>query len=201
MTSLGVQIFVGIPVHNGSPARISDVSCDMSPAFIKGVEETLPEAKITFDKFHILKLINKAVDQVRREEAVTQPLLTKTRYIFLKNERNLTKSQKETLKELQLPGLRIKSVRALLIRESFQDIYHAATSETFSLLLKKWYFWATHSRLKPIIKAAKTIKTHWDGILEWKRSQINNGLLEGLNSIVQAAKAKARVSAPLKTSV
>ncbi|MCP4913504.1 MAG: transposase, partial [Oligoflexia bacterium] len=47
------------------------------------------------------------------------------------------------------------------------------------VLLKKWCFWATHSRLEPIIKAAKTIKSHWDGVLEWKRSKINNGILEG----------------------
>ena len=181
-----------LKTHNGSPDQISDVSCDMSPAFIKGVSETLTNATITFDKFHILKLINKAVDQVRREEAATQPLLKKTRYIFLKNEKNLTQNQRETLEELQLPKLRIKSVKALRIRESFQDIYQAETEDDFTLLLNKWYFWATHSRLEPIIKVAKTIKVHWDGILEWKRSQINNGILEGLNSIVQAAKAKAR---------
>ena len=181
-----------LKTHNGNTDNISDVSCDMSPAFIKGVRETLPNAKITFDKFHIMKLINEAVDQVRREEAATQPLLKKTRYIFLKNERNLTENQRETLEELQLPRLRIKSVRALRIRESFQDIYQTETEDAFTLLLNKWYFWATHSRLEPIIKVAKTIKAHWDGILEWKRSRINNGILEGLNSIVQAAKAKAR---------
>ena len=152
-----------LKIHNGSPDQISDVSCDMSPAFIKGVRETLPDAKITFDKFHVLKLINEAVDQVRREEAAIQPLLKKTRYIFLKNERNLTKGQRETLEELQLPKLRIKSVRALRIRESFQDIYQAETEGAFSLLLNKWYFWATHSRLEPIIKAARTIK----GSLGW----------------------------------
>ena len=52
--------------------------------------------------------------------------------------------------------------------------------------------WATHSRLEPMRKAARTIKTHWDGIVEWKSSQINNGIMEGLNSVVQAAKRKAR---------
>ncbi|MDI6786166.1 MAG: transposase [bacterium] len=61
-----------------------------------------------------------------------------------------------------------------------------------SLLLKKWYFWATHSRIEAIKQAAYTIKDHWDGILQWKKSLINNGLLEGLNSLIQAAKAKAR---------
>lgn len=178
--------------HNGNPDNIKDVSCDMSPAFIKGVHKALPNANITFDKFHILKVINKAVDTVRRQEVATQPLLKKTRYIFLKNNQKLTISQSVKLEELSLPRLNIKSVRALRIREAFQAIYNAETEEGFVLLLKKWYFWATHSRLDPIKGAAKTIKKHWDGIIEWKRSLISNGILEGLNSIVQAAKAKSR---------
>jgi transposase len=80
----------------------------------------------------------------------------------------------------------------MLIRECFQDIYKAQSSEEFELLLNKWYYWATHSKLDPIKQVAKTIKRHWDGILHWKDSQINNGILEGLNSILQAAKRKAR---------
>ena len=91
-----------------------------------------------------------------------------------------------------MPSLNLKSIRALNIRENFQDIYNAGNEEVFESLLKKWYFWATHSRLEPIVKVAKTIKAHWDGVLQWKHSQINNGLLEGLNSVIQAAKRKAR---------
>lgn len=78
------------------------------------------------------------------------------------------------------------------MRESFQQLYAAQTENDFEVLLKRWYFCATHSRLDPMKKAAKTIKKHWDGILQWKKSQINNGILEGLNSVVQAAKRKAR---------
>ena len=78
------------------------------------------------------------------------------------------------------------------IRETFQQLYTAVSREDFESRLKKWYFWATHSRLEPMIKAAKTIKRHWDGVVQWKDSQINNGLLEGLNSVIQAAKRKAR---------
>ncbi len=178
--------------HNGDRNQIKDVSCDMSPAFIKGIDKFLPEASITFDKFHIMKNINKAVDQVRREELVTQPILINARYLLLKNKNNLTKNQMCQLEELQLSKLNLKSIRALHIRENFQEIYKASTEEEFEAMLKKWYFWATHSRLKPMIKAAKTIKAHWEGILEWKKSQINNGILEGLNSVIQAAKAKAR---------
>jgi transposase len=181
-----------LEAHSGKAENIKDVSCDMSPAFIKGVKEQLPNAKITFDKFHILKIINKGVDEVRREEAKKNPILKGCRYVFLKNEKNLTATQKENKEKLLLSGLNLKSMRALNIRESFQQIYRAESFETFELLLKRWYYWASHSHLPPMKKAAKTIKNHWAGILRWKESQINNGILEGLNSIVQAAKRKAR---------
>jgi len=181
-----------LEASGGDRKQITDVSCDMSPAFIKGVGEYLPESKITFDKFHILKIINKAVDSVRRTEAKANPLLKGTRYIFLKNDNNLTKKQKASKAELSLAKLNLKSVRAMNIRESFQQIYKAESFASFKQLLIKWYFWATHSKLPPIIKAAKTIKNHWEGVLEWKESQINNGILEGLNSVLQAAKRKAR---------
>ena len=140
----------------------------MSPAFIKGVKENLPEAKITFDKFHILKIINEAVDEVRRMEARDNPLLKGTRYIFLKNDKNLSQAQRDTKAELQLSKLNAKLFRALSLREAFQQLYAAPTESHFEALLKRWYFWATHNHLKPMKKAAKTIKSHWDGILQWK---------------------------------
>ncbi len=182
-----------LEAHNGSVENIKDVSCDMSPAFIKGVSENLPSAKITFDKFHIIKIINKAIDEVRREEQKKEPELSKSRYIFLKNNKNLSKKQLEKLLELRMSKTNFKSFRALETRERFQEIYVKSENvEDFEYLLKKWYYRATHSRLEPIKKAAKTIKDHWEGIVNWKTSQINNGILEGLNSVVQAAKSKAR---------
>lgn len=183
-----VKAFVAdLAQHKGNTSNITDVSCDMSPAFIKGVKDNLPEAK-----FHIIKIINEAVDQVRRMAVKENPLLKGTRYIFLKNDTSLTQTQRDKKAALQLSTLNIKLFRALRLRETFQQIYAAQTEDDFEMLLKKWYFWATHSRLEPMKKAAKTIKNHWDGILQWKKSQINNGILEGLNSVVQAAKKKAR---------
>ena len=176
----------------GDRKSIKQVSCDMSPAFIKGVKENLPEAEITFDKFHIIKIINKAVDQVRREECRYTPELKGHRYIFLKNESNLTVKQEKAKETLNLSTLNLKSFRAMHIREAFQNIYEAENMEEFEGLLKAWYYWATHSQLAPMIKAGKTIKKHWEGILNWKKSLINNGILEGLNSVLQAAKRKAR---------
>ena len=178
--------------HNGEIDNIKNVSCDMSPAFIKGVKENLPQAEITFDKFHILKIINEAVNSVRKQEVTTNKLLTGTKYIWLKNYNNLTKNQKETLDSLTMSSMNMKTMRAYNIRQSFQDIYQASSQKEFVTYLNKWYFWATHSRLEPMIKAAKTIKRHWDGIVKWYESKINNGILEGLNSVIQATKSKAR---------
>jgi len=125
-----------LELHNGKVENIKNVSCDMSPAFIKGVRENLPEAEITFDKFHILKIINEAVDKVRKEETKTTDLLKGFRYIFLKNNSNLTKKQAIKLEELSMSKLNLKSIRALHIRENFQEIYNAKTSDDFLLLLK-----------------------------------------------------------------
>ena len=78
------------------------------------------------------------------------------------------------------------------MRIAFQELYSQPTREGGEAFLKKWYFWATHSRLPPMIEAAKSVKRHWEGILRWFDSKIANGFMEGINSLVQAAKAKAR---------
>ena len=184
--------------HNGKVKDIKEVSCDMSPAFIKGIKEYIPKANITFDKFHILKIINEAVDSVRKQEANTNKILKGTKYIWLKNPNNLTAKQKEKLDKLTMSNMNIKTIRAYNIKQLFQDIYKANTKEEFITYLNKWYYWATHSRLEPIIQAAKTIKRHWNGIIRWFESKINNGILEGLNSVIQAAKSKARGYKTLK---
>ncbi len=178
--------------HAGDIDNIKDISCDMSPAFIKGVKQNLPNAKITFDKFHILKIINEAVNNVRKQELATSSILKGTKYIWLKNYHNLTIKQKEQLQTLTMSNMNGRTVRAYNIRQAFQDIYQATTQEEFVTYLNKWYFWATHSRLAPMKKAARTIKKHKDGIVKWHESKINNGILEGLNSVIQAARTKAK---------
>jgi transposase len=178
-----------LAAHGGEPTAIEEVCIDMSPAFIKGVAESLPEAAVTFDKFHAVKIINDAVDQVRRAEQKQQDGLRGTRYIWLRNPDTLSERQRSTLEAL--PTRHLKTARAYQIRLAFQDLYEQPSDEAAGYL-KTWYFWATHSRLEPIIDAAHTVKRHWDGILRWFDSKIANGLIEGINSLVQAAKAKAR---------
>ncbi|MBC8478076.1 ISL3 family transposase [bacterium] len=177
--------------HGGDAKAIEEFCCDMSPAFITGITDLFGDTPITFDKFHVMKLLNSAVDQVRREELKARSELKGTRFIWLKNPKNLKKSQAENLNRLLLSDLNLKTVRAYQIRLNFQEFYKQPP-EHAEQFLRKWYFWATHSRLEPIKKVAYTIKRHWKGVLRWFRSRVNNGILEGINSLVQAAKAKAR---------
>jgi len=140
-----------------------------------------------------MKIINAAVDSVRKAETKGQWLLRGHKYLFLKNRENLTESQLEALKNIEsMPRINLKTVKAYHIRENFQEIYKETTQEGFERALKKWYFWATHSRIVEIKEAARTIERHWSGVARWHISRINNGILEGLNSLVQAARAKAR---------
>ena len=88
----------------------------------------------------------------------------------------------------------LKTARAWRIKTALQDLYreNVASAEDIQPLFKRWYFWSTHSRIPPIIKAAHTLKKNLRGVLRWFESRITNGLLEGINSLVQAAKARAR---------
>ena len=82
--------------------------------------------------------------------------------------------------------------RAMRMRDAFQEIYKTLTIDDFTHALNEWYSWIVRSQLEPFKKLGRTIKKHMHGIVRWKASQINNGILEALNSVVQAAKRKAR---------
>jgi len=176
--------------HNGSAEKVNNFCCDMSPAFISGIESNFKNADITFDRFHVMKLMNEAVDQVRREEQVHNGELKKTRYIWLKNPENLTEKQKKELGSLK--DMRLKTLKAYEIKLSLRDFWNFRDPFLARSYLKRWYFWATHSRLPPVIDKAITLKNHWNGILNYISTRIDNGVLEGINSLIQAAKNSAR---------
>jgi transposase len=102
---------------------------------------------------------------------------------------NLTTTQQATLRRLK--HRKLKTVRAYHLRLNFQEFW-TQPAEGAQAFLRQWFFWATHSRLEPMRQAAYTIKAHWKGVLRWFTSHINTGVLEGINSLVQAAKARAR---------
>ena len=141
--------------HSGIAEHVMQFSIDMSPAFIKGVTDNFPNAEIVFDKFHIIKIINEALDKVRRSEVSEQSILRKTKYLFLKNRSNLDQAQRDYLEKIEsMPSMNLKTVRAYHIRENFQEIYKEQTAEQFEESLKRWYWWASHSRIEPMVKCS-----------------------------------------------
>ncbi len=176
--------------HNADASRIKEVCIDMSGAYIAGVTENLTEAEITFDRFHVMKLIGNAVDKVRRIETKSRPELKGSRYLWLKNDANLSAAQKAERGSLAKANL--KTGRAWAMRLAFQDIYKEPSRRWAEFMFDRWCSWAKRSRLEPMKQVATTLMRHADGILAWFDSRIANGLIEGINSLVQAAKAKAR---------
>jgi transposase len=182
--------------HRGDCEKIQSICCDMSPAYIKGITGNFPNSAIIYDRFHVMKIVNHAIDEVRRQEQGHNNLLKKTRYVWLKNPENLNEKQKKQLGSLR--DMNLKTVRACNIKlalQSFWDIPLKGLAESY---LKQWYFWATHSKLKPIIAVAKTVKAHWNGIVNYFEYPISNGILEALNGLIQSTKTAARGFRSLK---
>ena len=145
-----------LEAHGGDTSAITDVSMDLSPAFQKGAKEHLPNAQVTFDRFHLMKLVNEAVDAVRNGEVLTQPDLKKTRWLWLKNDRKLKVKQKEKLQEL-LKDQNLKTAQAYQFRLTFQDIFTIKNRHQGATLLKAWMENAKNSGLSPMVKVAYTL--------------------------------------------
>jgi transposase len=177
--------------HGGDPAKVTDTSSDMSTAFISGISQHLPNARMTFDRYHLAAKLSEAIDTVRREEVATRPELKHTRWLWLKNHANLSAKQHGELHQLMRPSAQLATARARRWREDFQAFYDQHPSYA-SEYLRRWCYGAKRSRLQPIKDFAALVENHWDGILAWHTNHLNNGLLEGINSLVQAAKARAR---------
>ncbi len=175
--------------HKGKPGKIREFSSDMSPAFISGIETHFPKAGITFDKFHVMKLLNKAVDETRRDEQKEEKDLKRSRYVWLKNPENLTEDEQKKLASLSKKKL--KTGKAYRMKLVFQELFDLDEEEGITEL-KKWHNWAIRSRLEHLKEFATTLMNHWNGIVRYFKTNLTNGILEGLNSMVQLAKARAR---------
>jgi transposase len=177
--------------HGGAPEKITDTSSDMSTAFISGIGAHLPNARMTFDRYHLAAKLSEAIDAVRREEVATRPELTHTRWLWLKNWANLSVAQRRELHHLMRPSAQLATTRALRWRQDFQAFYDQDPRYAPEYL-RRWCYGAKRSRLQPIKDFAALVEKHWDGIIAWHKNHLTNDLLEGINSLVQAAKARAR---------
>lgn len=180
-----------LSAHGGSPDAITTVACDMSAAFTAGIKEFLVNATITYDRFHVTKLIVDAVQQIRREEQQEggwkRQLLKGHHHAIVTNETNQTAKQKRGVAVITLPSLHLKTGRAYKLKLAFQTAYDCGEEQ-----LSRWCDWALRSRLPAMISAAQSIKRHWDGVVSWFTTDVTSAIMEGYNSLFQSAKSRAR---------
>jgi transposase len=181
--------------HGGKTRNVWSASIDMSPAFISGIGEHFPKAKITFDKFHVTKLVTEAVQATRREEQRQSPkhykILKGSHFSLLKNDSNRNGKDNKRIKRITLSKLNLKTAKAWRMKETFRNVY-ALKGLHGVKALTKWCTWAVRCKIPAMEQAAKTIRRHWDGVIQYFHSGVTNAILESINSRIQVARARAR---------
>jgi transposase len=172
---------------------IQAVAMDMWEPFITSTWKYVPDAgaKIVFDRFHIMKHMTKAVDDVRKAEhrrlqAEGDDTLKRTKYLWLFSEENLPEKYAEWFAGLK--ALNLKTGRAWAIKESLRELWNYQRKGWAQRFWNEWYFWATHSALKPVVQVARMLKTHLANVLTYCDHRITNATSEGLNSKIQTVK-------------
>jgi transposase len=188
--------------HNGHRHAITEASMDMSQAYQAGVAETCRNAQVVFDKFHVIKNANEAVDKVRRAEVRlggqgVWEALHQSQWLWRKNPENLTDQEQERLAKIQNKNL--STAKAYQMRLVLQDIYRSANASTARSRFKVWCRWVRWvarfykpSLFASMLKLAQMIENHLAGILAHWKSGLTNAFMEGLNSVFSATKRKAR---------
>jgi transposase len=178
-------------------AALQFVCSDMWQPYLKVIAKKASAALHILDRFHIVARLNKAIDDVRATEAKAlartgyEPVLTHSRWCFLKRPENLTPKQQTRLDDLLRYGL--QTVRAYLLKESFQALWEYTSYHWAGVFLDGWLKRAMRSRLEPIKKVARSIRTHQGLILNWfaARKEFSSGIVEGLNYRVKLTIRKA----------
>ena len=175
---------------------IEAVAMDMWEPYIQATRAKVPEAagKIVFDRFHVMGHIGKAVDTVRKQEhralmASGDETLKGSKYLWLYSRENVPERRRDECNALMRQELKVG--RAWAIKEALRRLWHSVYPASGWKFWKRWYFWATHSRLEPIRKAAETVRRHIDNILTYYQHPVTNAMSEGLNSQIQKIKSMA----------
>ena len=188
-TEEGVKKFFTEELGKRRCRTLRVVCMDMWAAYVNLVREHAPQAQILFDRFHIVKHLQEAVDEVRRSEVrrltgKEKITFKSTRWLLLKNPWNLTNEQKERLSTLVRWNSPI--VRAYYLKESFQLFWDYRQEKRAQDLLSKWMSSAMRSRLQPFKKFVRMLRSHLDGILPWTKLQLSNGAVEGMNNKIKS---------------
>lgn len=178
-------------------AGIRFVASDMWQPYLNVIAEWIGHAVHVLDRFHIMKKMNEAIDQVRRDEARQleedgyEPVLKHSRWCLLKRRENLTENQ--TIKLAELLRYNLRSVRAHLLREDFQQFWEYTSPHWAGRFLDQWCGRTMRGKLEPMKKVARSLRDHRGLILNWFRAKgtVSSGTVEGLNNKVKLTTRKS----------
>jgi transposase len=185
--------------HGCPPEQITSVSIDMSPAFIKGVGSELPNAQITFDKFHVVGHANAAVDKTRRIEQRTDKSLKGMRWTLLGDVFGLKPAAGAALHGLITAPKLTLTARAWIYKEQLRDLLDKKQINVMRDSLLHWCVCVMRSKVEPMKEVAGLVRRHLEGIVAWAQTRQTNGFLEAINGLFQAAKRRARGFTRLST--
>lgn len=186
------RIAEDIEEHGCKKEQIKVATSDMSPAFTKGIKKNFKNVVNVYDKFHVIKAINEALDKVRKREARKNEILKNSKYLFLKNRVNLKKEQEEKLEKL-IENEYLETSVVYKFKLQFQEIYKSLmTKEEAKKRIEIWIKEATNTKIKELKRLAKTIGMKIENILNYFENRVTNATLEGINSMIQLAKTRAR---------
>jgi transposase len=179
-----------------SRAQIEAVSLDMWPAYINACTNQIPNAdqKMVFDRFHIMRHVVEAVDKVRKKEnkalmSAGDSTLVKSKYLWLYSAENVPERSREHFNAIK--AMELKTARAWALKEALRELWRYTSVAWASKFWQRWYYWATHSRLRPMIDAAKLIARHLPNVLTYFTHRITNAVAEGLNSKIATVQKRA----------
>jgi len=178
-------------------SKIEFVCSDMWKPYLNVIREKCAQALHILDRFHIVAKMNKALDEVRAAEARHmaaaghEPLLKKTRWCLLKRKQNLTREQRFRLRDLL--HFNLKTVRAYLLKEDFQQFWEYESPAWADKFLTVWCGQAMRSRIEPMKKIARMLRAHRDLILNYFKAQklFSSGIIEGLNNKAKVTMRKS----------
>lgn len=190
-----------LEAHQGHRHGITQVSMDMSQAYRSGVAQTCRNAQVVFDKFHVLGHANQAVDQARRAEFQldrgARSHLRRSQWLWRKNPENLTPSEQARMEQLDQENL--GTAKAYQMRLCLQDIYRLESVPAARHRFLAWCRWVRWVAKKyagfiflAMLKVARMVENNLPGILAHWKWRLTNAFMEGLNSVFQATKRKAR---------
>jgi transposase len=189
-----IEVFFSEVLSDYQKQQIRWASCDMSETYIGAIGEHCPNATLVLDRFHVVKALNNAVDEVRKEQwrlagGEQRKALKGLRWLLYRHSSTRSRKDTRTLRSLDKGNRRI--YRAWQLKDEFEQFWEYKAPWAAERFIRRWMTSALRSRLEPMRKFVNTLRQHYDGVLAFVGSRLTNAIAEGINRIIKIVKNRA----------